>query len=350
MCRINLQATGKGAVTLVSNVFIDRFMKDAKGTYVKVYLYLLRCLSDPSVELSLDTLADRLEETEGDITRALKYWERVGVLKLSRNDEGEVCDIEVTVFDERPQNDGKKAGEQQHLALGQTVPKQKPVYSGKQLEEFKSFDDFNEALDRIEQITGRTLSSKDLQVPAFLFECLGFSGEMIGYIFEYCFSKNKTSFSYVERVACDWFERGIKTVEQAQKEAATLGEELRAVRKSFGISREFGAAERKYILHWCNDLGMSTEMISEACTRSLMSTGKPDFKYADRILASWSEKNLTDLAQVKAADEDHKKTGARRKASGAENVVIPNKFNNYTQHTYSKEEMGEIEEMLLRRK
>ena len=41
---INTEYTCKA--TMVSNIFIDRYMPEASGSFVKVYLYLLRCLSD----------------------------------------------------------------------------------------------------------------------------------------------------------------------------------------------------------------------------------------------------------------------------------------------------------------
>lgn len=47
--------------TLVSNEFIDRYLAEANGEYVKVYLYLLRH-KDESV--SLERIADGLNHTE----------------------------------------------------------------------------------------------------------------------------------------------------------------------------------------------------------------------------------------------------------------------------------------------
>ena len=65
--------------TLVSNEFIDRYLAEANGEYVKVYLYLLRHKDEP---VSLERIADGLNHTEADIRRAVLYWEKLGVLKL----------------------------------------------------------------------------------------------------------------------------------------------------------------------------------------------------------------------------------------------------------------------------
>ncbi len=54
---------GQQGVTVVSNLFLDKYMIKANGEYVKVYLYLLRCLSERDRELSVGYLADVLENT-----------------------------------------------------------------------------------------------------------------------------------------------------------------------------------------------------------------------------------------------------------------------------------------------
>ncbi len=63
--------------TQVANEFIDRYMPEANGEYVKVYLYLLR---HEGRQVTVLELADALDRTESDIRRALAYWERLGVL------------------------------------------------------------------------------------------------------------------------------------------------------------------------------------------------------------------------------------------------------------------------------
>ncbi|MBD8993083.1 MAG: hypothetical protein EGR04_09805, partial [Blautia sp.] len=44
---IRLHSTGLNDATILSNIFIDRFMPKANGEFVKVYIYLLRMLGRP---------------------------------------------------------------------------------------------------------------------------------------------------------------------------------------------------------------------------------------------------------------------------------------------------------------
>ena len=80
---IRLHSTGLNDATILSNIFIDRFMPKANGEFVKVYIYLLRMLGRPEEAFGLSQMADSLFCTEGDILRALKYWEKQGLLSLS---------------------------------------------------------------------------------------------------------------------------------------------------------------------------------------------------------------------------------------------------------------------------
>lgn len=60
-------------ITIVENDFIDHYMVSANGEYVKVYLLLLRYQNIPEQLPDIPQMADLLENTEGDILRALKY-------------------------------------------------------------------------------------------------------------------------------------------------------------------------------------------------------------------------------------------------------------------------------------
>ena len=77
--------------TLLPNDFIDNYMIDANGEFVKVYLFLLRHLDDPCSSLTLTTIADCLNNTEADILRAFRYWEKKGLLRTERDTDGKIC-------------------------------------------------------------------------------------------------------------------------------------------------------------------------------------------------------------------------------------------------------------------
>ena len=79
---INLHSSCNRQVTTISNTFIDRYMPEANGEYVKIYLYLVRALSSTNRSFSISALADLLDYTERNVRKALEYWESKHLLRL----------------------------------------------------------------------------------------------------------------------------------------------------------------------------------------------------------------------------------------------------------------------------
>ncbi|MBU3874295.1 DnaD domain protein [Faecalicatena sp. AGMB00832] len=82
-------------VTLIANDFIDNYMINANGEFIKVYLFLLRHLDDPCSNLTITTIADCLNNTENDVLRAFRYWESEGLLSLEKDEDGKIIGIEM---------------------------------------------------------------------------------------------------------------------------------------------------------------------------------------------------------------------------------------------------------------
>ena len=94
MSRIQLKSDYPHNHISVPRVFIDKYMANANGEFVKVYLFLLRCMgSTATSECSISAIADHFNYTEKDILRALKYWEKVGVLTIELNGENELTGL-----------------------------------------------------------------------------------------------------------------------------------------------------------------------------------------------------------------------------------------------------------------
>ena len=44
--------------TLISNIFIDKYMPSANGEFVKIYIYLLRAVANSFLNVSISSMAD----------------------------------------------------------------------------------------------------------------------------------------------------------------------------------------------------------------------------------------------------------------------------------------------------
>jgi len=107
-------------ITTIYNSFIEYYMPAANGSYVKVYLYIAKCLQAKESNFSISSLADQLENTEKDILRALMYWEKKGLMSLNRDKAtGEILGLEMLIpFAERDFDTYENTAKESAASLG----------------------------------------------------------------------------------------------------------------------------------------------------------------------------------------------------------------------------------------
>lgn len=107
-------------ITTIYNSFIEDYMPTANGSYVKVYLYIAKCLQAKESNFSISSLADQLENTEKDILRALMYWEKKGLMSLNRDKAtGEILGLEMLIpFAERDFDTYENTAKESAASLG----------------------------------------------------------------------------------------------------------------------------------------------------------------------------------------------------------------------------------------
>lgn len=198
--------------TLVANEFIDKYMPDANGDYVKVYLYLLKCGSDNP---DIPSVADKLHLTEGDIRRAIKFWSDKGLL-----DEPVGKDTSERALSEESALTSTADIEE----LLKTLDSQDELRSKYRntegrviLDRLETDGEFAQLLFIVQKYLSKILTEKDQEVMAYLYDGLKLPYEVIDYLVEYCVSTGHTNMRYIETVGLDWASRGIKTVRAAKK-------------------------------------------------------------------------------------------------------------------------------------
>ena len=373
MADITLYKESSAAVTCISNLFIDKYMPRANGEYVKIYLYLLRCMAKEAAPLSLSQIADQFEHTENDVLRALRYWEKVRLLQLEYNAQQELSGIRLM---EIPADSSGNAAAGSPMystaAAASTVPKvqtpvvstpkphadtgttnafiqaaapQTPAYPMDQIRTFCKRDQVRELIFVSEQYLGRTLNQKDLSMIFFWYDKLQLPEDLIEFLIESCVSRNHKSLHYMQRIAEDLASKNIRTVTAAQEYLNQNTDSYHAVLKAFGIrNRNLIPAETKHLNRWSNEWGFSPEMISAACQRTIQTIHEPSFEYAASILESWHENNVHTLEDVKKADalyqQNRKEQGQKdRTPAQASKPAANNKFINFNQRENDYEEL-----------
>ena len=100
MSYITISTEAKETFSLVSNHFIDYYMTEANGEFVKVYLYLIRLLTSKA-PISVADIADHFNLTEKDICRAIRYWISEDVLRLDYDASGQLTGITLLPLHEK---------------------------------------------------------------------------------------------------------------------------------------------------------------------------------------------------------------------------------------------------------
>ena len=278
-------------VTTVANTFIDEYMAGANGEYVKVYLYILR---HSDKELTIEDIADALNHTESDVSRAISYWKKAGVLEETGQ--------ELITAEPAPAEDVQTDDEPARKVLAEPENRT-PVYSAEQVNRLSNDDEFSQLLYISQKYLNRVFTQRDCQVFAYLYDGLGMRLELLEYLVEYCAQNGHTSVRYLEKVALNWHERGIKTSQDARDYCAAYTKDAFAVMKAFGLnSRKPAAPEQEMMDKWFKDFGFSRELVLEACARTINAIHMPSFQYADKILSDWKKMGIRSLEELKAQD------------------------------------------------
>ncbi len=346
MDQIHLNSRIHTQVTVLPNDFIDKHMLHASGEFVKVYILLVR-LESYDEEITPDLLADRLNITLKDVMRALRYWEREGVLTLS-DSEQHTSTVSGAGTSALPASGNSGfAANPSSAAIGgtgiRTVPEKKSLMPA-DMNHSIAGTDLEQTIFMAETYLGRQLSTSDINTFLYISSQLHFSTELLEYLIEYCVSHQKMNVKYMERVAINWYRDSVDTVEKAKMQSASYTDNVFPIMKAFGLNRNPGQPELNYIRQW-NNLGFSSEIIVEACNRTILSAHQASFPYADRILQSWHKEGVHSMADVKALDARHhspsESTAGSTYVSEKKNTsqdasknVKKNAFHNFNQREY----------------
>lgn len=337
--------------TVISNRFIDEYMQAANDAQLKIYLYLIRMMS-ARLDTSIGDIADKFNYTEKDVVRALKYWEKKGLLLLDYDDHKNIAGIHLMDSAAPSVNmsvEAPSAGMTTYPSAGlssypsgtpaepayvvpgrpvSTAAPEKPNYTPDQLQAFKSNEDTSRLLFVAEQYLKKPLSPNDMRTILFIMDKLGFSEDLTDYLLQYCVDRGKRDLRYIEKVALSWAEQGITTPKEAAALSGKYDRAVYEIMRALGRNNTPTETEAAYIDRWRKLYGFDSDVILNACERTVLATESHRFEYAESILKSWYKAGVRRLSDIKSLDENHHRTKAGRPAPSA------NKFNQFTQHDY----------------
>ena len=151
--------------------------------------------------------------------------------------------------------------------------------------------------------------------------------DVILYLIQYAISGGNRSFRYMEKIAEDWSDHQIDSVEQAQEYTMRYQIYL-PIFKALGIPyHNPNDQEQESVDRWLYTYHMSPDLITEAARRTVRMIGKPSFKYMEGILLSWYQQQVKNLSDVESLDLAYRSARTAAQSSGADYARGTNQIN-----------------------
>ncbi len=226
------------AYTVVENKFITKYLPEADGFAVKVYLYGLYLCENTGTDFSAESMAEVLKTTPEEIENAFAFWEDYDLVEI-------LAKTPLTV---------------QYLPVRSAVGRPKKV-------RYEQYTDFNKELQRKMQKVGKFISSGDYLKYMHFLEENNIQPQAFLLIAEYCINKQgeAVSPSYIFNKARKLIRNGLTTYEQVEKELSSYNAHEGDLLAIFNALSLYQATpdETDYALYakWTEKLGFSQKGI-----------------------------------------------------------------------------------------
>ncbi len=288
---------GWESVFAVPTALVDKGLKLASETQLKVLLYILR---NSQKELNDELVAQALSIHSDDVMDAVSYWCDKGLLAktgetlLMGNRSGNTS---ITVEDKAsiPAEEVKR-----HQTRGARPMKPEPAYVTRRL---KSDESLVTLMQEAQRILNKMLSNTDMATLLMLHDTDGLPVEVIFMLMEYCVKIGKGTLRYIEKTGINWAAEGITTISLAEekiKRQTETSEAWNKVSAVFGL-RIGGTPTKKQLAFadvWVNSWNFSEDMLRLAYEKCVDSKGELNMAYVNGILRKWNEDGLRNPSEV----------------------------------------------------
>ena len=259
------------AYTIVENKFITKYLPEADGFAVKVYLYGLFLCENNDADFSVRSMAEVLKTTEEKIREVFAFWQDYDLVEILAQDPFTV----------------------QYLPVRSAIGKPKKV-------RYEQYADFNKELQRKMQKVGKFISAGDYIKYMRFLEENDVQPQAFLLIAEYCINKQGAAISpsYIFNKTKKLIRGGCTTYEQVEKELSNYNAHEGDILNIFNALSIFGRSpdETDYALFmkWTETLGFSTESVLVAAKK----IKRGSMNSLDMVLDELFAKEKTDKTAV----------------------------------------------------
>lgn len=296
------------SVFCVPSAVADNYLKIARGSDIKVLLFLLRHGGE---SLSCEFIGEQLGLTAEQVGESVEFWKQRDI--IGGKSAGELIPLSKDI------ESGQAVKTESALESGSELTGVKPISESLvhkiNLERTPNFPPAeiartvkgNEKADYLfkhcEILYGRPLKHNEQQTLMIILEdaCLPVEAALI--LVDYCFSIDKATPAYMRAMAAEWAESEISTIEKAEQRVEELKKLDSAVgrfKKMFEVNSAFSKQQKDYISKWINSYGFSDDMIGEAYQITLNGAGKLSFPYMNKVLENWHGKGIKSKEQIES--------------------------------------------------
>lgn len=326
----------------IYNLFIEKYMIKSNPSFVIIYIYILK-KSINSEDINLEDLSKELNILASDIIKALEYWQSQNIISYKQINNK----VEVIFFEIKEQNLQNNRDKKQEL------DNKDKTYTDEEVTIYSQKEEIQQLFRLAEKKLAKTLTYQDRKILIALYENYGMSLEILAILFTYCIENGKNNLNYIEKVAIDWCENNIDSLEKVETYLKVYNNDFKTIMKFFGIlNRAPIKKEEDFMKKWILDYKMPMSVIEEACVRTVITTGKASFEYASSIIERWKEKNVKSLEDIKNLDNEYEnyiKSKKEEKQKRVEQTFKPNIKNNYGKNKFVNYKQEPLDYELLRK-
>lgn len=291
-----------GSMFGVPCIIADNMLKLTDGNKLKVLLYLLR---NSGVTVRTEEISANTGVSEQQIEEAILFWEQLNI--FSPEDSINQAKTVNNIMTAPPSAQPVKNTEKKKFLPRKDESKVK--YKPKELTSIqKDNPDIAELFQMVQGFTVKPNYSLQNSL-TWIYEYLGLKVEVIMTIITYCRDIDSMFPSYIEKVAIDWAENEIDTLDRANAEVDRLMQTKTFTGKimsMFDMKRKPTTSQQEFIDEW-QRIGYNMDLIKYAYEITVENTGNLSFPYINKILLNWSETGVKTIDEAKSASSEHKK-------------------------------------------
>lgn len=291
---------------------VDKYIKLASEYQLKALLILL----SENGKSSSAEIAKKLGILASDAEEIMEFWIQEGAVVA---DGMEIKPAPAPVPAEEPKT------EKPAKKIQITAPTLTPKDIVQAMQENEEIADL---MNESQVVLGRTLSHNEREMLVNMVDFYGLKAEIVLMILQYWRSVNEKEngrakgVAYVLKIAQNWLDEGIDTIEAAEEKLMQLEKSNRLwkeVAALAGIEHKKPTIKQgEMVLGWSNDF--SFELISAAIEQMKENTASPSLPYVDKILKAWKKKGIKTLSDVEKESKEFEKNKAEKKSKTEDKI------------------------------